>query len=68
MSLQLEVMRQLVVDFLLVGLAIAVLISADLLTIDLMDVVENTSTELQRTFIIAIAVFLMVDPLFILYL
>ena len=68
MSLQLEVMRQLVVDFLLVGLAIAVLISADLLTIDLMDVVENTNTELQRTFIIAIAVFLMVDPLFILYL
>ena len=68
MSLQLEVMRELVVDFLLVGLAIAVLISADLLTIDLMDVVENTNTELQRTFIIAIAVFLMVDPLFILYL
>ena len=68
MSLQLEVMRQLVVDFLLVGMAIAVLISADLLTIDLMDVVENTNTELQRTFIIAIAVFLMVDPLFILYL
>ena len=68
MSLQLEVMRQLVVDFLLVGLAIAVLISADLLAIDMMDVVVNTNTELQRIFIITIAVFLMVDPLFILYL
>ena len=68
-TLQLEIMRQLVVDLMIVDLVIAVLISEDLLIIDLLDVVENFgNADLHRVFIITIAVFLMGDELFIRYL